>query len=248
MSIASEIIEDLERCEPKGEDWTPVLERLVGAAASLIVAGPTFLQRNSEGARAYLETRVRLPQLLRASLRAHDRIDFFSNDLKWWSAGYYFNSAVSRLYNAIEKILVLRCGGGHDHGGEGHDHFIRRCATHLMSRLPLPALSVLQDLPARSNCDAVLTELINVLADGTFPAEDLDELRARLDSSDDFLKAALLFCWRDTNVQKHVTGRGRRRHGYIGHDDLAQDPRIQYALALRAFHATCELYRVLQRV
>ena len=91
----------------------------------------------------------------------------------------------------------------------------------------------------RKKLDNDVNRLVNELATQEILDQktNLETIFEQLESNhDSFLKAALLFVWCDYNWFKH------RPIGYPGTDHPRVNPSIQYALALCAYCALCDLY------
>ena len=239
------VLEPLATCSiPDKERWHFAYERIVGGAACLLAAYPTFVRRTSTIMRDYHDRiRIRLPELLRNACKAPPHVNWLASPLKWWSCGLFFNTAIARIANALEKTVVAACLP-HDER-HGKSPFSRaRCICAQIVRDTsegFQALSAFAEVPLPENIDHVVTKQVDELFGGIDLKRGLTEVSQELNSRqpERFRSAAITFMWRDANAQKH---RAKRSRGGQDSSEKERDPRVQFMLVLRSFEALCAVY------
>jgi hypothetical protein len=227
---------------PDPTHWPAAYERIVGACACFLAAYPTFIQRSRAIMDSYhTDVRLRLPELLQNALQEDVAVAFHSTPLKWWSCGLFFNTAISRVANALEKTLATVCCPENDSMSP------RDRAKRIVSEghPTNSALRYFSAMPNRNDLDAAVIEGVAQLCHGT-DTEALGVLDFDCVFSAQpelYERIALWFMWRDANLQKHRVTKAR---GSAGSSDSSRDPRIQFTLGMRSFIALCGIYAFLR--
>jgi hypothetical protein len=246
VDIKKRILAELRNCPaPDDARWPAAYERIAGAAACLLAAFPTFPSRSKAVMdRYHTDVRLRLPDLLSAAA-ANVGVEFHMDPLKWWSCGLFFNTAISRVANALEKTLATGCET-HQHGL--NPYVCARC--HLQTLPPAAAearksLAVFAALPPRAGIDQAVINLVAAL-DGAVrnSAGSVEDFDAAFSAHPNLYRtAAITFMWRDANAQKHRVIKAR---GGVGSSDPTRDPRVQFVFGLRSYVSLCAVYAALR--
>ena len=249
MDIPDLILSNLKACHNHNDKWRYAYELIVGAAASLLSTNPYYVGTSHYGSKQHYDAQPGilhdlLSEAHKVATKTGKPIDLFHPGLKNWTAGYFFNSGIVRIACAYEYTLCTACGKDPYEGA----HFKKDSDT-LKQKSPTLELRKLLDVIGRLKNSGTLekrekqnnevNDLINQLVreKPLTEQEQVGNIYERLGSKDDdFLEAALFFVWCDYNWFKH------RPMGYPRPDHPRKDPRVQFALALRAYRALCDLY------
>lgn len=251
MDIPTTLLDTLKGCPipPKASPdhkWRYAYELIVGAAASLLSAHPQY-----KGTTQYKNKLLSdyHPEILQTLLReaqekvagTQDPLNLYHGDLKIWTAGYFFNSGIVRIGCSYEYTISTALGK------DAYASLRFKEDTYLLKQkklLPRELEKQLEVIGSLEGCNRdKLNNKVNELIAGLISdislkdQEPMSSLYERLGSKDDdFYKAALFYVWCDYNWFKH------RPEGYPPADHPRKDPRVQFALALRAYRGLCGLY------
>jgi hypothetical protein len=245
MDISDSILSNLRACPIPNDKWRYAYELIVGAAASLLSAYPHYAGTSHYNLKPQSDSQPEILHNLlleahKEAARTGQPINLYYDGLKDWTAGYFFNSGMVRIACAYEYTVSTALG---------KDPYatlnFERDTQLLKQKNPPPELEKQIDVIEllKNHVREKLNNKVNDLIDGLVREEPPTEheqvgsIYKRLGSKgDDFFKAALFFVWCDYNWFKH------RPMGYPSANHPRKDPRVQFALALRAYRGLCDFY------
>lgn len=243
--VSATILGSLKACPSPNSNssWLYAYELIVGAAASLLSADPYYAGTRHYGHKQHYNSKPKLlPTLLRKAYKDASRkrqpLNLYYDGLQQWTSGYFFNSAVVRVACAYEYTLSTACGNKPYENLDLKKHLgslILKQPPHALEK----QLEVFQSLPSRKALNDKVDDRIDKLVNQNWLSTEarVENICKRLRSKDDdFFEASLLFVWCDYNWFKH------RPMGYPIQNHSRKDPRVQFALVLRAYQGLCELY------
>jgi hypothetical protein len=249
MDIPDLILSNLKACPTRNDKWRYAFELIVGAAASLLSTHPHYVGTSHyDNKQRYDSQPEILHDLLheahKEAARTGQPINLYYDGLEDWTAGYFFNSGIVRIACAYEYTLCTACSKDPYEGAhfKRDSDILKQKSPTLELRKQLDVIGRLKNfgtLEKREQQNNEVNDLIDRLVREKPPTEQeqVGSIYERLGSKDgDFIEAALFFVWCDYNWFKH------RPMGYPTPSHVRKDPRVQLALALRAYSGLCEFY------
>lgn len=243
MRVPGIILRDLKACPIPNDKWRYAYELIVGAAASLLSAHPHYVGTSHYGHKQQYHSESKilsglLQKAYKDAARRRQPLNLYYNGLQKWTAGYFFNSGIVRIACAYEYTLSTACGNKPYKNLD-----LKKDLGSLKLKQPPPVvkkqLEVFESLPSRKTLNDEVDDMIVKLIDQGWITAKMPAggIYKRLRSKDnDFFKASLFFVWCDYNWFKH------RPMGYDASIHPRKDPRVQFALVLRAYRGLCDLY------
>jgi len=249
IDIPELILSKLKACPAGNDKWRYAYELIVGAAASLLSAHTHYVGTSHYGNKRRYESQPEILHNLlleahKEAARTSQPINLYYEGLEEWTAGYFFNSGIFRIACAYEYTLCTACGKDPYKGAHFKDDssaLKQSAATPELRRLleTIAGLKNFRKVEDRRTQNDKVNDLIDRLVRERPPTEQeqIGSIYERLASKeDDFIEAALFYVWCDYNWFKH------RPTGYPATDHPRKDPRVQFALALRAYCGLCGFY------